>query len=139
MPNQPNITLSQLADHLEKGELLHKQFDFSDYNSKTPEIGHTFPHCGTSGCAIGELPALDSRFKFHIDGFMSFNGRAMSPSIVADYFELSEEAASHLFYPDEQQPEVFGGDYLKSNATIDDVIGNIRAFLDFFGEPNTNQ
>lgn len=54
--------LLQLAEHLEKGQLGHQTFDFTTLNDGP---FHT-DGCGTTGCALGELPILfhdDWKFK----------------------------------------------------------------------------
>jgi len=57
--------LEKLGNHLMTGQLLHKVFDFSVFNSDL-SYGEYMPNvCGTNGCAIGELPAIDPiRFRF---------------------------------------------------------------------------
>lgn len=47
--------LLKLATHLETGKLGHRHFYFGAYNLGAV----TANKCGTSGCAIGELPIID--------------------------------------------------------------------------------
>lgn len=54
--------LKRLADHLEFGELAHKEFDIHHYNVSYDKDGFSIKlpinQCGTAGCAVGECPQL---------------------------------------------------------------------------------
>jgi len=58
--------LQKLADHLRRGKLGHTTFDFSCINDGEPAQVTIDPKtltikasgCGTSGCAMGELPII---------------------------------------------------------------------------------
>lgn len=130
MENQPNITLSQLADHLEKGELVHDVFDFRAFNGLPLKQDSKHFNCGTSGCAMGEMPALDSRFSFNHLGNLCFCEHKVVSKTIADYFRIEDLAAIHLFFPYQQEPEKYGGKRLKYEATKKEVIANIRAFIE---------
>lgn len=139
MQNQPNITLSQLADYLEKGKFIHSNFDFSTRNSYPAlAIPHKFiPNCGTSGCAMGELPALDSRFTFEKWGSMLFIGKPTNVTTTAKYFGVSDIVIHHLFYPESQNVAKFGGYVLDDFATKEEVLYNLREYLKIYGEPQS--
>jgi hypothetical protein len=128
MENQQNITLQQLLDHLENGERIHKEFSILWFN-KLPQKEHKYHNCGTVGCAIGEMPALDNRFFFHPSGTLYFLDTYVCNSTISKYFNISEEAAGHLFFTGCQTP-LYGGKDLTNNATIEDVIFNLNAFLE---------
>jgi hypothetical protein len=123
-----NITLQQLADHLETGELIHEKFDILWFN-KLPQKEHKYPNCGTVGCAMGEMPALDDRFTFDTSGVLCFLNHDVYVIDIAIYFNISEEAACHLFFSKLQNPPLYGGKVLGDYATKEDVIFNIREFL----------
>ncbi len=127
MKKQENITLQQLANHLENGELIHEKFSILWFN-KLPQIGHKYPNCGSVGCAIGEMPALDDRFGFMKSGSLYFLDTNVSLSTISKYFNISEAATGHLFYHSCQTP-LYGGKPLTDDARIEDVIFNIREFL----------
>jgi hypothetical protein len=131
MQNQ-NITLQQLLDHLENGERMHKKFDFTGFNIY-PKIESKYPNCGTAGCAIGEMPALDSRWRFNpespMNGGMIFNLESVNCRFIAEYFGIDIEEAWHLFFPHSQEPHLYGGKHLDNYATIEEVIFNLKEFL----------
>jgi hypothetical protein len=133
MKNQANITLQQLLDHLENGERIHKEFNFSGFNI-FPNVESKYPNCGTAGCAIGEMPALDSRFifsdLFSTKGTMTFGERLVNAQFISEYFGISNDEAWHLFFPHSQEPQLYGGNHLDGYATIEDVIFNLKAFLE---------
>jgi hypothetical protein len=127
---KPNITLQQLAEHLQRGELIHKKFDFAQYNSWGKKNDKSkIPNCGTFGCAIGEMPALDNRFRFLYIG-MAFETEPVTSGLIADYFGIEKEAAEHLFYANKQQPWRFGGHHLDYDATLFEVVYNLIHYLD---------
>ena len=126
--------LEKLAEHLERGQLGHKVFDFSTYNSNG-ESSIYAPECGTNGCAIGECPILfPEDWKF--DGYgmpILLNGS------IRDFFGIDPEQYRHLFIPYEQQPEKFGGKILDGSATRYEVAANIRAFIERLANAENSQ
>lgn len=57
--------LLRIAKHLRSDKLAHPAFCFSHYNSRlNGRVAPKFAKkgCGTSGCAIGELPAIWPRY-----------------------------------------------------------------------------
>lgn len=119
--------LLKLAEHLEKGKLGHKKFDFAVYNCGEEDKRG----CGTNGCAIGELPILFPR-KWKFDFFGNPRLKIGSASEMADgkeFFNLDNDEYNHLFVPQYQTPHLFGGKYLGDNATRKQVAKNIRSFI----------
>jgi len=123
--------LLKLAEHLERGELGHDQFDFS-----LVTFGPTKPNgCGSNGCAIGELPMVFDEWKYQCDGSirrLSFNGKSTEYGPwedVESFFDIDSDASDHLFLPEEQNVAAFGGEYLEVDATRQQVAFNIRAFV----------
>lgn len=127
------VTLTELADHLEKGECIHEYFDISDFN--LGELNQKkILNCGTSGCAIGEMPLLDKQWTFFQNGQLLFGGTQVGPSTIADYFEIEFRGAYHLFYPLSQDVNKYGGTTLDYDATKAEVIHNIREFVRITGK-----
>lgn len=146
--------LQKLADHLRRGKLGHLKFDFSCINSDDPQMELkegkvTVRPCGTSGCAMGELPILFPKdweypepevLGIDSDGYVEVDlpaepeplfethGNGLEES-VAEFFGISLGAANHLFYPHHQDTEQFGGVELDGKATKLQVAKNIEAFI----------
>lgn len=128
--------LEKLAEHLEKGNLGHKKFDFSTFNLG-PRGQHTGPtvsnRCGFSGCALGECPiAFPDDWKFDLWGDPALAGGhdyQMPIACSRSFFGISETEAKHLFVPEYQNPAILGGKHLGNGATRYQVAANIRAFL----------
>lgn len=140
--NQPTITprgrqrLEALERHLREGRLGHRVFDFAVANAfeRVSRPGR----CGTSGCALGEMPILaPDRWVFNArawpvlrrldTGHVSVAG--LVASAVTD-FRITADATRHLFFPHAQDCASFGGQPLGEDATRYEVADNIRAFLD---------
>ena len=122
--------LLKLADHLENGNLGHKYFSFSVWNSDDWQDGADVK-CGTMGCAIGECPFVwPDDWKFDTDGEPVLDGKIGVHDSVVDWFELSKDEGRHLFIPQKQSPVVFGGKYVDGDATKYEVAANIRAFVE---------
>lgn len=82
--------LLQLADHLEKGKLIHREFNFYYFNfGEEDETG-----CGTAGCAIGECPAIFPEWKFDYS-FPVFN-EATGVSLLMDRWVAISDAKGAL-------------------------------------------
>lgn len=113
--------LIALAEHLEVGQLIHKVFDFNKLNTGSTRENP----CGSNGCAIGELPAIDNNWYFldaefnYIEYYpacknlplkRSSEGHAsyiLNPSFehAAIYFELTMKEIDTLFAPSEFENE----------------------------------
>lgn len=118
--------LLQLADHLEKGKLIHREFNFYYFNfGEEDETG-----CGTAGCAIGECPAIFPEWKFDYS-FPVFNEATLPDPFVSarEFFCLDRLETYHLFHPGCQRPLKYGGKELRGFATKEQVAANIRAFV----------
>lgn len=120
--------LEELAVHLEEGVLGHEVFDFGTLNNANNR-------CGTAGCAIGECPILWPKYwEFSDKSTVKLIGRlGNSDSISSDssmeWFDIDTDEENHLFYPNWQHPRKYGGKYLTTYATRQDVAANIRAFI----------
>ena len=130
--------LKMLLQHLETGEMLHKNFDFSAYNKNVKGEVNGIANCGTSGCALGEMPILDSDFTFNRGRALYFKNNYVyfitdnnlkEHAELLKYFNLNKDEFNHLFYPIKQNVELYGGQLLKSSATKSEVINNIKEFL----------
>lgn len=124
------ISLLQLAEHLEKGELLHEEFTFDNINS-TPETSSRkgVAYCGTMGCAMGEMPLLDKAFTFSLSADLRLGEVAGLCNIAGKYWGTTEREGNHLFFPNLQNTEKYGGVFLENNATKEQVAFNIREFV----------
>lgn len=124
--------LLKLARHLKYGKLGHKKFNFDVFNENVSPNSKN--HCGTTGCAIGECPIIFPR-----DWYFSSDGYNYLPSLrnkegwvflsASIYFGITNLAVDHLFSPENQNIENFGGKWLGENATKTQVANNILAFL----------
>jgi hypothetical protein len=107
-----------------------KKFDFSNING-TDNRALDSLGCGTVGCLMGEIPII-----FHDDFFFSHNGdviskhRPFTGGGIQEFFALRNDQKNHLFYPRSQQPELFGGEYLETTATREQVIANLKIFIE---------
>ena len=54
--------LLKLAQHLQKGKLAHKKFNYAVFSAANVPIPEGA--CGTSGCALGECPAIFNGWKW---------------------------------------------------------------------------
>ena len=129
--------LNKLATHLERGKLGHKKFDFSVYHQpNAPSLGPRKPtrreYCGTAGCAIGECPIAfpdDWYFNGRGDPVLRYHSTEYICDDTSRFFGLNELQRRHLFVPNLQVPQVFGGKILRDRASRKDVAKNIRAFV----------
>jgi hypothetical protein len=151
--------LLKLAEHLERGKKLHKKFDFAyltaspnpNYSSeawnawyntvdelgnrdyaKEPQQFFTLKpyHCGTAGCALGEMPVVSRKWNFSKDSEPHLKGSRRGAFDSAEsWFGITEDESSHLFEPDNQNPELFGGCRVGEKATAKQIAKNIRAFV----------
>ena len=121
--------LTRLANHLESNEELGVQnFDFGLFFTQT-----SVRHCGTAGCALGEClylwPGEWSLRNGTLGHWVLCDGKNDPTESARSFFGLTEFECDHLFFPDEQRPEKFGGVKLTMDATRYQVAANIRAFL----------
>jgi hypothetical protein len=133
------VTLEILLNHLENGELIHKNFDIADFNFDNEEEEQQYKtiqgvhNCGSTGCAIGEMPRLDSDWYFnYFDGCLIYQNTDTKTNIkmiIAEYFGIEKSAASHLFFSASQDVVKYGGMKLSYNASLKNVIFNMKEFL----------
>jgi hypothetical protein len=116
--------LQKLAEHLLHGKLGHESFDFGIYNN-TEE-----PFCGTAGDAIGECPIVFPEYwEFDEYGYPMTQNELDTENSGMAFFDLTLDEFEHLFYPNAQDTELYGGKRLKRNATRYEVAENILAFI----------
>lgn len=124
--------LLKLAGHLEAGALAHSKFKFDTF-SDGPYLDN---HCGTAGCAIGELPAafpdlfrwapLDKNAILDFNGIpfqdqIIYRGKTLPMDRAAESFlELSEREYYFLFTP--------SGSGLGCAATAGQVAEHLRKY-----------
>lgn len=123
--------LLKLADHLEKGTLGHKKFKFDTYN-EFRESEDVAPKCGYAGCAIGECPVIFKKdWNFSLGGVPKLNSKKYldGDDAAMKYFDIKYDECQHLFMPEMQNEDRYGGRYLERNATRNQVAKNIRAFV----------
>jgi len=134
--------LRKLYRHLMRGELGHKEFDFSGYNNVRAG------RCGTAGCALGEMPILDhENWKFKVRPGRQYSQPTLRIDPPAEpfwpldpirsaeiYFGISADQAAHLFIPGGQRPRSFSGKHLEGEATRYQVAANLKAFIDKYAK-----
>lgn len=119
--------LQKLEDHLREGKLFHKEFDITLWNDTTSAM------CGTSGCAIGELPELfPDKWGWRHDGMPFLKSSRFNTVGIngSKFFNLEPDEFDHLFVSHSQDVNSFGGEMLRRNATPLDVANNIHEFLE---------
>lgn len=126
MENIYRERLEKLADHLESGKLGHDQFFFGTWHND-----RDYAFCGTAGCAVGELPFLFPD-DWGIDG--KYPILRVAPDLAPEdaamsFFDLGVDEVEHLFIPELQDTDVYGGEFLLVSATKEQVASNIREFL----------
>lgn len=124
--------LLKLAEHLDKGKLGHKRFDFRVFNSnveyklkkKAPIYSEPGGNvCGTNGCAIGELPfVFPDAVEFSHAG-IRFHNRTED---VCSFFGIDFHEKYFLFFPRE-----YSSDFsrLPARAGRHQVAAHIRKFV----------
>lgn len=129
--------LLKMAKHLRDGNLGHKEFNFQFVNAN--ELGQEMRTngCGFMGCAIGENPiAFPKSWRF-VKGVATLTGgkfdRDRWPCKELQHSEqfygLTPREAAHLFVPNDQNPDDFGGYRLHGGATAKQVARNIEIFV----------
>lgn len=122
-----------LADHLESGKLGHDAFYFGDYHVPDVSMCHELKAlgitCGSVGCALGECPTIfPNDWSFDNEGYPTF-GILPRRSGACAYFGIDLDEVDHLFMPGQQRCESYGGQYLQTLSTKEQVASNIRAFV----------
>lgn len=120
--------LLKLAKHLEKGKLGHKRFDFTSWN-----VGEASKNgCGTAGCAVGECPiAFKKQWRFDVDEMPTLKIKTTNDPFndAKKFFGLNAEQTFHLFIPNSQRCENYGGRVLGGRASPKQVASNIMEFI----------
>lgn len=128
--------LLKLAAHLEAGRPGgHKKFDFATWS----ENHATEKHCGTAGCAVGELPVIFPRLAYFEPSYFGDSERNVCGRI-ADRKYYNVGLASVLFgIPTLDAENLFTWDkprwwapslpYLASRATAKQVARSIRLYV----------
>jgi hypothetical protein len=116
--------LLKLARHLERGKLSKTKFDFNTYGTKY------HPSCKTVGCAIGECPLIFEEWDWndHLRPFIPKISNFSDESAVA-FFNITMQQFKHLFWPNRQIPNSYGGKHLTERASKTAVAKNIREFV----------
>ena len=132
--------LLRLARYLKaKRPRVHRSFDFQRMTDGLGMWTHrqplVIPNCGSAGCAIGELPGCFPRSFFIHNGVVvhrqrNTEGQRIGGIISTEqFFSVTRTEARHLFLPENQIPDMYGGDYLDHLATPSQVADNILAFV----------
>jgi hypothetical protein len=123
--------LLKLAEHLEHGQLEHVMFYFGSWNANQSLKSLSTNGCGYAGCAIGECPIAfpDSWKWLHGKPTLKENEDSLPERDAATFFGLNHIEFGHLFIPDDQSPERYGGIELSNSATKEQVASNIRIFV----------
>ena len=108
--------LLRLAEHLERGRLSHEKFDYRYVHSC----------CGTSGCAIGEMPAIWPD-RFYMRPYSTNYHTVYNQNGLHTY----EAAAQFFAIPVEESRFLFSSNYnnLDSCASKEEVAAHIRSFV----------
>jgi hypothetical protein len=121
--------LLKLADHLEAGRPGgHKKFDFTviHYNHGDEN------HCGSVGCALGELPVLFPKsWEFSGEGnyeSILFANKNYNFPAAEEFFGITENDVNDLFVP-VQKRWWLRGSWLKKNTTAKAVARSIRTYV----------
>lgn len=132
--------LLKLADHLESGELMHKEFNFTTWNRIEGKQQFGRNGCGTMGCAIGECPMVfPESWEFretNQDALIRFSPRLREDTKKSNplddakvFFSLADKEAAGLFLPYYHPPWGDKYCYLGRHATAAQVAGAIRKFV----------
>ena len=120
--------LRELANHLIAGQLHHNKFNFGILSMK-------YETCGSVGCAMGELPQIfpdDFEYDFECKATDTIVSKVMHKKSeitdvgVAKFFQISDKAFYHLFYPKSQKKQ--WGKTLDYDATKEEVAENILKY-----------
>lgn len=141
--------LQKVVTHLKGDKIGHAKFDFSKFHQEPTFLNKIFGHCGSNGCAIGELPLIfPQSWEFcpitsNFDGTLIGKGirRKGTPSMVTgkvrtsveEFFGLNQAEAIHLFWPENQTrswlPPSRDGEALHKDASKAEVVENMEYFI----------
>lgn len=130
--------LQKLHDFLR--ELKTKSFDFGAWiNNYDYEKS-----CGTVCCAIGWLPKIDPKnWKWNEDeepSLIDSNGyNCDASSDGQEYFGIDEDLFDHMFIPNSQWRDEFGGKELTRHTTAKKVAKNIAVIIEKLKDNKLNE
>lgn len=131
--------LKKLADHLMSGRRGHMFFSIDHYNKagyrgmETVKYhGKTIHHCGTTGCAVGELPFLFYPY-FYFNKTFGVRTKDCNHTFtcVSEFFDLTKEEYEHLFLKGRQKTNIYGGLEYHEFTRPEEVAQNIQDFLEY--------
>jgi len=125
--------LRKLANHLLNGKLGHEKFDFNYYNigKKNGVVDSPENRCGTNGCAIGECPVIwPKKWTWNDFSDPCVRGIPSTTDSIETFFCLTYHQQQHLFIPNNQSPDIYGGLHLDGDATKEQVANNIIQFCE---------
>ena len=126
--------LNVLAYHLLEGKLGHKEFFFGFFNSGFPQDLRYWEfarlrNCNRAGCGLGECPFVFPSWSFNYEHQPVSAEAEHSTSLSAGlFFSLTQIQYEHLFVPDRQIPEIYGGQRLNKYASSKQLAENIFSF-----------
>ena len=132
--------LLTLAVHLRNPEArIHPEFNFCVVNSFDKKTRKGISHCGTTGCAMGETPALwpdEVSFAYNSVYNLCYQGKEMPyENIAAVLFDIGPDEAITLFSPDCELPWWPKGNathhILRGNAEPEEVAESIERFVNW--------
>ena len=121
--------LLKLANHLLKGKLGHKRFDFSVFNQhyKSNNL------CGSRGCALGEMPIVwPKQWRFTGDGVTCVPRGCITYVNKVKWLSLSYYDYEYLFFPDngiKKMTSLGLKESLPKYSTKKQVANNIIQFI----------
>jgi len=131
--------LAKLAKYLEDHDFSDPECTFG-FATVTDNVSPKHP-CGTSACAMGLMPLVDPDEWYYSFSESPLIGQLLPyvrllnskldciDMCAKSYFGISYKELWHLFYPNRQRTEKYGGKQLDNYATADEVAHNIRQFL----------
>lgn len=129
--------LRTLADYLDGPKIGHDRFFFGFFNSGKSQATRdrlaAYPHlrrCNSAGCGIGECPFVFPGWHFNFAEQPVYQDYLDSATSAIKFFDLQHSEYEHIFVPDHQIPEQYGGIKLDKYATRYELAANIRAFCE---------
>ena len=117
-------------NYLISDKAIHDQWNFKYV---VREIESLFRSRRSCGCALGELPGVWPHvFALSLDReeIIHVRSKARLTFIrIREFLSISASEESHLFYPRQQNPSKFGGIWLDSDASRDQVAENMYQFI----------
>lgn len=120
-----------LANHLLRGKLGHKKFNLKVLNV---ENGRTiYGHCGTEGCAAGELPiAFPNEWQFGDTDYKVVSlktGKSCGDWMdIKEFFKIKQTHLTTLFFSEDYSGGIPQMERLKKNASKTAVAKNMIKF-----------